>query len=362
MLQQLRIQNYKCLQDVTVEFGDFTVLIGPNDCGKSSILEVIRSLSAIASGKGLQFKENRLLSNLIWRKDLSLLINWEVKGLTNTNGFDFQIRLNPRDDSIGERLIVDGIDKTPETFRKPHRLPPQVLGQEQFRSIAYVLGSTIEYRLNPTQSYQPSVPQPNAVLASNGSNLADVVDGLRNHPDETLFESLKNDLRSAIPSLQGLRLAPVANSQGAKAIEYLLAGPERPPVSIPAELASQGALLVVAYLTLAYGNTPDCVLIEEPENGLHPGRVQTVVDILRKMSTGEIGNRKRQIIVTTHSPLLLNYVKPEEVRVVNRRAEEGAQVMPLSRARDIDKLLKEFGVGELWYLLGEEKLFEGAPA
>ena len=87
-----------------------------------------------------------------------------------------------------------------------------------------------------------------------------------------------------------------------------------------------------------------------------------VVDILRKMSTGEIGNRKRQIVVTTHSPLLLNYLTPEEVRVVYRHAEEGTKVMPLSKAHDIEKLTKEFGVGELWYLLGEEKLLEGASA
>ena len=44
---------------------------------------------------------------------------------------------------------------------------------------------------------------------------------------------------------------------------------------------------MTAYLALAYGNTPDLVLIEEPENGLHPGCLQMVVDILRKMSTGE---------------------------------------------------------------------------
>ena len=36
--------------------------------------------------------------------------------------------------------------------------------------------------------------------------------------------------------------------------------------------------------------------------------------------------------------------------------------MPLSKAHDIEKLTKEFGVGELWYLLGEEKLLEGASA
>jgi AAA15 family ATPase/GTPase len=36
MFECIHIENYKCLRDVTVELGDFTILIGPNDSGKSS--------------------------------------------------------------------------------------------------------------------------------------------------------------------------------------------------------------------------------------------------------------------------------------------------------------------------------------
>jgi predicted ATP-dependent endonuclease of OLD family len=86
-----------------------------------------------------------------------------------------------------------------------------------------------------------------------------------------------------------------------------------------------------------------------------------VIDILRKMSTGEVGNRKRQIIMTTHNPLLLNYAKPKEVRIFVRDPEMGTRVFPMSDVADIDRLLKEFALGELWYLLGEEKLLEAKP-
>ena len=121
-------------------------------------------------------------------------------------------------------------------------------------------------------------------------------------------------------------------------------------------------MLLTAFLTLAYGKTPGLLLLEAPENGLHPFLLKLVIDLLRKISTGEVGNRKRQVIVTTHSPLLLNYAKPEEVRIFLRDQERGTQVRSLTDAPDIDKLLKEFAVGELWYLLGEEKLLEGKPA
>jgi predicted ATP-dependent endonuclease of OLD family len=87
-----------------------------------------------------------------------------------------------------------------------------------------------------------------------------------------------------------------------------------------------------------------------------------VLDLLRKMSRGEVGNRKRQVILTTHNPLLLNYASPEEVRVFVRHPEQGTQVIPMTKVPDIDRLLKEFALGELWYLLGEEKLFKEQPA
>jgi predicted ATPase len=157
-------------------------------------------------------------------------------------------------------------------------------------------------------------------------------------------------------------MPPVQAQLGAKAIEFILSGNGQASVTIPASLASVGALLLTAYLTLAYSETPNLLLLEEPENGLHPSRLKLVVDILRKISAGEVGNRKRQVILTTHNPLLLNYAHASEVRVFTRDSESGTRVTSMAKVPDIDRLLKEFAVGELWYLLGEEKLFEEQPA
>ena len=53
---------------------------------------------------------------------------------------------------------------------------------------------------------------------------------------------------------------------------------------------------------------------------------------------------------------------PEAVRVFVRHPEQGTRVFPMTQVPDIDRLLKEFALGELWYLLGEEKLVEVQPA
>jgi predicted ATPase len=199
-------------------------------------------------------------------------------------------------------------------------------------------------------------------LEATGRNLAAVLDVMQNSADRSGFEAIQKSLHEAIPTLKGIVLPPAPQPPGAKSLEFILAGNSQPPVTIPGSSASGGALLLTAFLTVAYTETPGLLLFEEPENGLHPARLRMVLDILRKMTRGEVGKRKRQIVLTTHNPLLLNYASPDEVRVFVRHPEKGTKVIPMTKVPDIDRLLKEFDLGELWYLLGEEKLFEGQPA
>jgi len=397
MLTRIHIENYKCLRDVTVDLGDFTILIGPNDSGKSSLLEVIRTFGSIVQpGIPGLFHGDRALENLVWRKEAGRNIVWEVTGSIGEHRFVYHLELPVDRGPPPESLEWDGKklfwtqpapaqpQGQPISYSGPPGVPVVIMGngrparpaqpgtpflpqfiqqpQAPFAALAEALTSSIEYRFELGKLPLPSVPAPGIALEPTGTNLAAVLDILQNSPDRSAFESLQKSLHEAIPSLRGIVLPPARQQAGAKSLEFILSGNGQPPVTIPGSLASGGALLLTAFLTLAYSQTPSLLLFEEPENGLHPMRLQMVVEILRKMSRGEVGNRKRQIIVTTHNPLLLNFAAPEEVRVFVRHPEQGTRVFPMTTVPDIDKLLKEFALGELWYLLGEEKLFQGQPA
>ena len=234
--------------------------------------------------------------------------------------------------------------------------------QSPYLSIADVLKSSVEYHFEPDKLSKAAIPRLGIELDPSGENLAAVLDVMQNSPDRSSFVAIQDALHDAIPTLGGIVLPPATNPPGGKALEFVLSRNAHIPVTIPGSLASGGALLLTAYLALAYSQTPGLLLIEEPENGLHPSRLKTVLDLLRRISRGEIGNRKRQIVVTTHNPLLLNYASPDEVRVFVRDPDQGTTVFPMTQAPDIDRLLKEFALGELWYLLGEEKLFQEQSA
>ncbi len=178
------------------------------------------------------------------------------------------------------------------------------------------------------------------------------------NPDRSLINALEDSLRRAIPTLRSLTLQVV--NQGAKTLHYGLRGDGKAFKTIPASLASDGALLITAFLAIAYGNTPNIILIEEPENGLHYSLLGQIVDLLRRISTGEVGDTPRQIVLTTHSPLMLNFADPKEVLVCQRGNDGGTTITPMTDIPNLQQLLQEFAPGELWYLLGEEKMAKGA--
>ena len=132
--------------------------------------------------------------------------------------------------------------------------------------------------------------------------------------------------------------------------------------TIRAQQASDGAVLFLGFLALSYLPTPPQVLlVEEPEAGVYPKRLNQIIGLLKRMAQDKSRDRFPQIIFTTHSPYLLTPFKPEEVTLMSRR--NGSVIArPLRDAPNIDERLGdgEFYLGELWYNLEEEELFQDA--
>jgi AAA domain, putative AbiEii toxin, Type IV TA system len=125
---------------------------------------------------------------------------------------------------------------------------------------------------------------------------------------------------------------------------------------IPASEVSQGLLLYFAFLTIVHrDDAPATLLIEEPENGVHPLRLHEVVTLLRSLTQQGI-----QIIVTTHSPDLLNACKPEEVLVFRRpKPDSGTEIHRLPA--DFERRSMRSTMGEIWASSGEEGLLDILP-
>ena len=89
----------------------------------------------------------------------------------------------------------------------------------------------------------------------------------------------------------------------------------------PSWIVSEGTLRLLALTCLAYAPSfcGPCV-IEEPENGIHPTALETVIQSLSSAYD-------RQVLLATHSPLIATMVEPEDILCFRHTPEEGTTVL-----------------------------------
>ena len=113
---------------------------------------------------------------------------------------------------------------------------------------------------------------------------------------------------------------------------------------------SSGTLRILALMTALLGE-PEANLIgiEEPENYVHPAALSAFVEHL-------LDARERvQFMVTTHSPLLLDFLgDPAAVSVVRRGDSEGTTVVKENNPDNVRRALDAsgFGLGEYYQTKG----------
>jgi predicted ATPase len=113
--------------------------------------------------------------------------------------------------------------------------------------------------------------------------------------------------------------------------------------------ASSGTLRVLALVTALLGeDQASLVAIEEPENHVHPAALQALAEHLR------VASERIQVIVTTHSPVLLDCIGSPEAVCVVRRTESGTQVERESNPDAVREALSAsgFGLGEFYETSG----------
>jgi predicted ATPase len=114
------------------------------------------------------------------------------------------------------------------------------------------------------------------------------------------------------------------------------------PGRIPAWNISEGSVrLVATLLAMFVPEPPALVAIESPDTSLHPYLMEYLAELLK------LGSRHTQVVITTHSPYLLDHLPPESLRIVTK--EHGAtKVKEVKRTKALAEALKVLGLGDMW--------------
>jgi len=147
------------------------------------------------------------------------------------------------------------------------------------------------------------------MLGMNGAHLPSIIRYLQEHHQDR-YAMLEELLESAIPNYGGL----VAESNNI--VTKLYFQDKYLNRLLGADEVSEGIIRLIALAGAIVLPYSVCVVIEEPENHLHPWALDSFIKLCREIS------EFKQIILTTHSPLLWDAVNPDEVWVVsNQRGE-----------------------------------------
>jgi predicted ATPase len=155
--------------------------------------------------------------------------------------------------------------------------------------------------LNSEALRRPVQPQSPRRFLPDGSNLPWVIDTLANTaPDR--FERWVAHVRTALPDVHTITTVERPEDRH----RYLKITYDS-GLSVPSWTVSDGTLRLLALTILAYlPDTQGTYLIEEPENGIHPRAVETVMDSLKSVYSG-------QVLLATHSPTILGLTEPKDL-------------------------------------------------
>jgi predicted ATPase len=332
-VERLRVSNYRSLgDDVVIEFGELTALVGPNGSGKSNVLDVFRFLrEALSFGlepavsKRLGIKKLRRTAPF---KPRAIKIGVDLSSRTWSSSYDIQInagangtykvereRLVTEWPGQGGEVLLDvssgKVRVAPEGLRpigsEVELTLPSLAGAPEVRPVVEALRSIRVHSIYPREL---STPQPVGAippLDESGSNWCAVL--------RTLDDRALTELRLAMEKVTGdIRDVRVDSSGGFYTAEFEHVFTEGAPRWFSAGQESDGTLRTAGILTaLLQAPAPPLLGIEEPELTINPGLLPLLFDYLRAAS------KRAQVVITTHSPDLLDLLNVEDIRVVQRR-------------------------------------------
>ena len=343
-ITSISIEGFKSIERIDhLPLHPINVLIGANGSGKSNFIDVFSLLRAGREDTVDTYVErsggaDRILhfGSKVTRK-LSAAVTFH-------GGGRFELSLEVAED---DRLVVN----TETTTGSIIILKPGKTGLLDF-----LRDQLDRFRVYHFHDTSPTAPikrtadlHDNRHLREDGSNLAAFLYRLRRKEEES-YRMIVRTVRLVAPFFEDFVLEPQALNEDKIRLEWRHRGSD---AYFDASSLSDGSLRFIALATLLLQPTelkPHVILLDEPELGLHPYAITLFGSLVRQCSL------KRQVVIATQSPTLLDHFEPEDVLVADR--VDGRTEL---KRLDGDRLitwLEDYSLGQLW----EKNEIGGRPA
>jgi predicted ATPase len=362
MIESVEIQNFKNIRNQRIELEPLTVFVGANGSGKTSVLEAI--YLALSNASGLPSDDSAIESNWDW---------------LHSRGAEGGLSIACKT-QIGEVIIkpnpIGGMKPPPDLPGNRVWNVERRIGMTPQDAIA-LSRSIVWICIHSAQLMKASYTDRNPPrMESDGEGLASVLAYVAlNDPDA--FQQIVAYTRSLIPQLKRIRFQKAAierveadslrvgdelvdrrvrRTYPGETMLFDFEGAE----NVFAQTVSSGTLILVGLLTVLLGPShPRILLMDDIEQGLHPLAQKSLLEVLRQVMGKFLD---LQILATTHSPYLLDDLRPEEIRLMTINEDGSSVCGRLDEHPQFGKWKDEMAPGELWSLFGEKWLVQGGAA
>lgn len=355
-VRRVLLKNYKSIEACDVELSPLTFLVGPNGSGKSNFLDALGLVgdasrghltSSIQAHGGIGDVRRRAVGHARgfgMRLDIELaggipaLYAFEIEGVGRGGGFRVVREVCRIGGERGKapphwfdlargdkKVFTSSLDR--DSDWSPDSLGLAALSgwHPAFRDLVQALAGITVYDIEPDRMREVLPPDPGVIMLGSGRNVAGVWARLEAEAPETA-RRISDYLHAIVPDIIGVEHVAVADREALRFRQRTGDGAHE--ARFYASSMSDGTLRALGLLIALFQSTPNgaghvipLVGLEEPESALHPAALAVLLDALREAS------HKTQVIVTSHSPHLLDREDIAVDQIIAVRAEGGRTVM-----------------------------------
>lgn len=343
MLQRVSIQNFKSLKDVTLDLQKVNLLIGPNNSGKTNFLKALESFQLIANNRWIN-NDSTFFNK---QTDIKATIELDFDNSRAKDPYQKIIRWYSSMSlyNTNERSGWYINPENPSIQYNPFPLHSGFVEKE--------LGQLMIYSLDPSKIKNASAIQQTKFVNPDCSDLSSFIFNLKENY-WPLFQQLQEDFTKCIPEFKRIGV-PADPTDGSKLNLKFFDFNE---TGYWSNEVSEGVLYFIGLLSiLNQPNAPKLLILEEPEKGIHPRRIQDVINFIFRL----VDDKDVQVIMTTHSPIVVDEFRdlPESVFIFDKDEKGATHVKnlqkdiiepesELSKQHNIDPPQYLNGLGEAW--------------
>lgn len=355
----------------TVNLGPLNVFIGPNGSGKSNLIESIDLLRSLPRDLAAFSRRNGGISDMLHNGDPEAKPEIQASfQLVNGTQLNYKMKMG----AVQQRLEV--LDERIERVPQPGESKSQLyFGFENSRPVISVGNKMRKLQREDVSSDQSILAQrkdpesypeltelseqlgriaiyrdwtfgksgpgrqpqkadlPNNFLLEDFSNLAVILNRLK------LNLKVKSELLAEIHRFSG-RFTDFNVSFSGNQVQLLL---QDDSWSVPAHRLSDGTIRYLCLLAILLDPIPPpLICIEEPELGMHPDTIARLAKLMQSAS------QRTQLIVTTHSDILIDALSAAPESVVISELRDGRTMFWRLEKEKLKSYLEENGLGYLW--------------